>query len=310
MHAAHLDVITCVSNPIRWASRIALARQFIEHMLDSGVRLTVVEAAFGERPFELAGDARFQHVGVRQRTLAWNKESLINVGFSRLPADWEYAAWIDADIVFRRHEWAAETVHALQQYHVVQPWGDCYDLGPHGEHVEHHTSFAKLFASGKPIVQGPKCGPNTSYRFAHPGYAWAATRQALDLLGGLIDTAALGAADHHMALALIGRVMESVPGNLPAAYSAPLLQWQARATQHIGESLGYVAGTIEHQWHGAKVARGYASRWSILSKHNFDPNTDLKRNLHGVVELAGNKPRLAADIDRYMRSRMEDGNVG
>jgi hypothetical protein len=307
MDASLLHVVTCIANPIRWRSRISLYRDFERHMLESGVRLTIVECAYGDRPYELAGTAGVNHVPVRSRTLVWNKENLINIGISRLPQDWKYVAWIDADVLFRKPAWASETVHALQQYDVVQPWSDCYDLGPNDDHLQAHRSFCRLVATGKPIVQGPnaKHGP---YQFGHPGYAWAATRQALEFVGGLVETAALGAADHHMALALVGRVQDSIPGNLTQAYSAPLLLWQKHAMQHIGGNIGYVPGTLEHAWHGSKDKRAYIDRWQILARNHFDPVTDLKRNTSGVLELAGNKPQLRRDIDLYFRSRDEDSN--
>jgi hypothetical protein len=155
-------------------------------------------------------------------------------------------------------------------------------------------------------VQGPNAGQG--YEFGHPGYAWAYTRQALEWVGGLIETAALGAADHHMAMALVGKVRDSIPGNLMGAYAAPLLRWQSRALHHIGQNIGYVPGTIEHAWHGSKDKRYYVDRWQILSRWNFDPTTDLKRNTFGVLELAGNKPGLRRDLDRYFRARDEDAN--
>lgn len=304
MRADLLHVVTCVANPIRWQSRVKLYREFERHMLDSGVYLTTVECAYGERPFECAGTQGVNHVGVRARTLVWNKEALINIGVGRLPPDSKYIAWIDADIFFRLKDWASETVQALQQYDVVQPWSDCYDIGPNGEHLQVHRGFARLFHEGKPIVPSGAYG----YEFAHPGYAWAATRQAREWTGGLIE-AALGAGDHHMALALIGRVGESVPGGIHPNYLAALEQWQRRAQHHVAGNIGYVPGTIEHRWHGSKERRGYISRWGILTKHQFDPVADIKRNTHGVPELAGNKPELARDIDRYFRSRAEDSNA-
>jgi hypothetical protein len=300
-----LNVVAVVANPIRWQSRISLYRLFEQHMLDSGVNLTTVECAYGDRPFELAGSPHVQHVGVRARTLVWNKESLINTGIARLPADWKYVAWIDADITFRKPEWAAETVQALQQYSVVQPWSDCYDLGPDDDHLQAHRSFCRMFHDRQPIVPSGYGG----YQFAHPGYAWAATRGALEQLGGLLDTAALGAGDHHMALALIGRAEESLPGGISASYRAAVMRWQARAAQHINRNIGYVPGTIEHAWHGSKDKRAYVSRWDILIRNKFDPIEDLKANVWGVTELAGNKPELAHDIDLYMRSRAEDANA-
>jgi hypothetical protein len=300
-----LHVVTAVANPIRWESRIRLYRDFERHMLESGVHLTVVECAYGDRRFQCAGTPGVNHVGVRARTLVWTKENLLNLGIGRTDAG--YIATIDADIRFRKPDWAAETVHALQQYDVVQPWSDCYDLGPDDEHMFAHRSFCRLWADGKPIVQGPNA--TGSYKFGHPGYAWAYTRHALDRLGGLIETASLGSADHHMALALIGRVRDSVPGKLTDAYKAPLLQWEQRATQHIGGNIGYVPGTIEHMWHGSKTKRNYVGRWDILARNGFDPAADLKRNTWGVFELAGNKPELRRDFDGYFRSRDEDSNT-
>ncbi|MBV9861870.1 MAG: hypothetical protein JO267_06955 [Alphaproteobacteria bacterium] len=305
MRADLLDVIAVYNNPVRWTSRLRLFRAFEQHMLDSGVRLTTVECAYGERPWDLPERDDVRRVRVRAHTLLWIKENLVNLGIAQLPGDWRYLAWIDADIRFRKPGWAAETVHALQQYDIVQPWADCYDLGPDDDHLETHRSFCKIWHQGGPIYYPPRHG----YSFAHCGYGWAARRRALDEVGGLIDTAVLGAGDHHMALALIGRVRDSVPGGVSAGYLAPLLRWQERALRHVNLNLGYVPGTIEHFWHGPKGSRNYVGRWTILTGNDFDPATDLKRNIWGVHELAGNKPDLRLAIDRYFRSRDEDATT-
>lgn len=182
MRADLLDVVAVYSNPIRWNSRLRLMREFEAHMLDSGVRLTTVECALGERPFDLADNPHINRVRVRNRTLVWNKENLINIGITRLPHDWKYLSWVDADVTFRKKHWTSETVHALQQYPIVQPWSDCYDLGPDDDHLQHHKAFCHLHHHRKPIK--PSSG---GYQFAHPGYAWAAKRSAIDKLGGLFE---------------------------------------------------------------------------------------------------------------------------
>ena len=311
MRADLLHVVTAVANPIRWKSRINLYKDFEQHMLDSGVKLTTVECTYGDRPHTLGDSPHVNYVKVHAsgHHLVWNKEPLLNVGISRIP-DAKYIATIDADVMFRRADWAAETVHALQHYHVVQPWSDCYDLGPNGEHMQTHRSFCRLWHERKPLVQGPAYpyGDGTN-AFGHPGYAWAWTRQALDWAGGLIETAALGAADHHMALGMLNRVHDSIHHGMTEGYKAPLYLWQERAFKHIQGAIGYVPGSIEHFWHGSKDKRAYISRWDILAKHGFDPATDLKKNTYGVLELAGNKPELTHDVDAYFRSRDEDSNT-
>jgi hypothetical protein len=298
-----LHVIAPLYNPIRFANRMKVYELFERHMIESGVNLHVPECATGNRPHELTGRPHINHIPLRSKSLVWTKENLINLALARLPDDWKYVAWIDADVIFRNKNWAAETVHALQQYDVVQPWSDCYDLGPQGQHLNHWKSFCHQHWHRE------KMGHGGSYKLAHPGYAWAATRQAMESLGGLIETAALGAADHHMAWALIGRIQHSLPKGLTPGYIQPLVLWQERALRHINHNIGVVHGsTIEHQWHGRKDDRQYTGRWSIVIDNQFDPATDLKRNSHGVFELTHAKPKLRLDIDHYFRQRNEDLN--
>lgn len=297
-----LDVIAVISNPIRWKSRIALYQAFEHHMLQSpNVRLTTVECAYGERDFDIDLNPLVNHVRVRAKSLVWNKENLINIGIQRLPDDWKFVAWIDADITFRDKDWAAKTIDALHQYDVIQPWASCYDLGPNDEHLAHHKSFCRLFNEGKPVGKG-------NYEFAHPGYAWAATRRAINELGGLLEVAALGSGDHHMALALVGKAEATYPVGIHQNYIDTVLAWQKNAFHNIGQNIGHVPLTIEHSWHGSKVKRGYVDRWKILTRHKFDPLTDVKKNWQGVLELTCKKHGLRHDIDRYFRSRNEDAN--
>lgn len=300
MHSGMLDVICVISNPIRWHSRLRLFKQFVEHMVESGVRLTVVECEQGNRPYKIPDSQHYKVVRVRTNSVCWIKENLINLGIQRLPEDWKYVAWIDADIMFRHKHWASETVEYLQQYPIIQPWASCIDLGPNGEIIDRHKSFAYM------VWHKRLTGVGAGYEFCHPGYAWAAKRSAIDRLGGLVDFAILGAGDHHMSLAMVGKVLWSIPKGMSEEYVDPLLEWQKRATSVTHKNLGYLSGAIEHFWHGNKEHRKYIDRWQILIKNNYEPDTDIKRNTFGVIELSGSKPQLTHDLDHYFRGRMED----
>jgi hypothetical protein len=144
--------------------------------------------------------------------------------------------------------------------------------------------------------------------YPHTGYAWAATRHAIESLGGLFDLAAMGAGDYHMALALVGYCDRSIPGKVHPSYRKHLMEWQDRALQHVNFNLGYMQGTIEHNFHGAKGNRRYIDRWQIVLEHDFDPDIDIQRNSHGVLELRCTKPQLRHDLDVYLRQRLEDAN--
>jgi hypothetical protein len=316
MDASLLHVVAVIYNPLRWQSRIALYKQFREHMLDSGVKLTVVECAFGQRPWELAEDPHVRHVPVRADTLAWNKEGLVNLGIQRLPADAKYIAWIDADVEHRNRNWASDTVHALQQYAVVQTWSEALDLGPQGEPMEvkgfHvQTSFAKVWREMGDIKpwSGKEGAYSKSMAYPHPGYSWAIRRDVLNNIGGLIDVSGLGAGDHQAAMSFVGKIDQAIHGQTSPEYQAAVRAWGERAYKYVQGNLGYVQGTLTHFWHGNKANRLYHERWDTLVKHQFNPVTDVKKNLFGVTELAGNKPEMARDFDRYFRQRDEDANV-
>jgi hypothetical protein len=211
---------------VRWKSRILLARAAIANWLrEPNVHVTIVEAAHGERGYDLADlgePTRVTHVPVRATTLAWSKENCLNIAISRLPHDAKFIGTFDADIHFRKSGWAAEAIHALQLYPVVQPWKTAYDLGPNDDHLHAHVSFASTFHAGKPVVpKGTKfwnynVGP---YDYPHSGFAWCWVRQALDKIGGLFELGGMGAGDHHMALGLAGLADYSVPEEIGGAIS-------------------------------------------------------------------------------------------
>ncbi len=297
-HPKKLHVIAVISNPVRYKSRYDLYEKFKAEMrAHSNVVLHTVEIAFGDRPFMVTKPNK--HVlQLRSYDEIWHKENMINLAVQRLPDDWEYVAWIDADVTFVNKTWVHDTLHALQHYMLVQPWQDALDMGPEGQVIQAHKSFCYMHSIGAPRKKG--------YTFFHPGFAWACRREAWDAVGGLIDTAVLGAGDHHMALALIGSARESVPGKIAPSYLNKIMIWQDRAEKYIRRDIGAVPGTILHSWHGKKKDRKYVERWDILTRHNFDPDLDLKEDWQGLYQLTERSIGLRDDIRRYFRARNED----
>jgi hypothetical protein len=129
----HLDVIAVISNPVRYRSRYDLYRAFEAYVSHSGARLTTVELAYGQRPFEVTDPDNPRHVQLRTGHELWHKENLINLGIQRLPRNWEYVAWVDADVRFANPQWVQETLQELQHYQVVQLFSHAQDLGPRHE---------------------------------------------------------------------------------------------------------------------------------------------------------------------------------
>jgi hypothetical protein len=309
-----LYVVSVVSNPVRYLSRYRLYRQFEKHVIDAGATLVTVELALGERPFEVTEAGNPRHVQLRSPHELWHKENMINIGISRLPADWKYVAWVDADIQFTRTDWVEETVQQLQHYSVVQMWSHAQDLGPHHEPINTHYGFAYCHNSGVSWSRmssgcyAPQ-GASRAY-YWHPGYAWAARREAINATGGLIDWAILGAADMHMAKCLIGRATEETAPGIHPNYTKRLQAWQDAAVGQLRHNLGHVPGLINHYWHGKKANRKYWDRWKILVENQYDPEIDIKRDWQGVLQLVDHGTErsigLRDGIRGYFRSRDED----
>jgi hypothetical protein len=304
-----LYVVAVISNPRRFKRRYQLYREFRERMLATkGIHFVTVEATYGERAAEVMPTAdmaeQYDHyiVQTENRAESWSKESLINYGVCKLPGDWKYMAWIDADIVFNNPDWVSATKHALQHHPFVQMFQTAADLGVNGEIMNTFRGFGWNWASGlKPPHKG-----KTYNGHWHPGFAWACTREGFTALSALPDYAVLGSGDHHLAMALIGLGEYTVPAEL-LVYKEMVMAMQSRLHGILhGDLLGYVPGTILHHWHGKKSDRRYVERWGVLLKHKYNPIQHTHRDINGIVTLNSNLPEFQRDLRNYFISRNED----
>lgn len=293
-----------ISNPVRYESRYELYKKFASKVLHHTPNLWTIELQLGDRPFAITDPSNPRHIQLRHWDELWHKENALNIGISHLPPDWETVAWIDADIEFVRHDWLEETLHQLQVYQIVQMFETAVDLGPAGQTLSVHQSFMSQY------IHKGAIHPETTYQEWHPGYCWAARREAIDAMGQLYDKAILGAGDRHMALAFVGKAHLSFHPGTTSAYQQDIMNYQGRCETSIRRDVGFVDGTILHTWHGKKVDRRYWDRWQILVKNEYIPWRDIKRNSYGVYQLHDDMSnrfiRLRDEIRAYLRERNED----
>jgi len=311
-----LHVVAVVFNPLRFQSRYNLFKEFQLHANRPDVDLWVVELAFGDRPFEVTEEGNPKHIRFRTFDELWHKERMINEAVGRLPQNWEYVAWVDADVTFVNPDWSHETMQQLQHYMVVQMFTHAIDLGPNQEPTDMFESFAyshlmgrttlpKLNGVGTTVVKYPYYGYGKLW---HPGYAWAYRREAWDTMGGMLDINIVGGGDHQMAYGLIGQIAQTIPHGSTAAYTKMIKVWGKHA-EVLKKDIGAVPGTIMHHWHGKKINRGYYNRWKILTENKFDPVVDIKNDWQRMYALTDNKIALRDQLRAYFRTRNEDATV-
>lgn len=313
MDFSKFHVLTMISNPIRYSSRYKLYNAFREKIEKAGLTLWTVEVAFGDRPFTVTQSDDIYDLQLRTNSELWIKERALNLLVRKLSLvnpDWKYIAWLDADIEFvgdgggnGEKAWWKETVQQLQHYKVVQLFQTALDLGPNGQTLKTHTSFAYKYLQGHSFA-------NDYYANGHPGFAWAMRREAFEATGGFIDWGILGSGDRHMCTGWVNQIEHSLNHKCSPAYWRKLLDWQALSERNIRRSMGLVPGTIIHHWHGKKTDRRYGDRWKILVDTQYDPDRDIKTDAQGLWQLVDHGDvrsiELRDRIMKYFRARNED----
>ena len=301
-----LYVVTCISNPRKYKSRYRLYLEFKKYMSKfPNVELYTVEHAFKDRPFEITEESDKYAIQVRGNQEYWHKENLLNIGISRLPKEAKYIAWVDADVTFLNPNWAEDTIAALEKHDFVQMFSEYIDLGPNGEIIGKMTSFLQAYISGEEQIVDSRYNNG---RKGATGLAWAATRDGLDRVGGLIDWCVVGSGDWHMAYCLIGKGVEIAQDWFSPGYRTLLEKFQAKCDKHVQGNIGIVKGVAAHYWHGPKSKRGYGWRWNILRENQFDPVLDLTKDTQGLYIVNEEKTRLLVGLRDYFVSRDEDSN--
>lgn len=306
-----LYVVTTVFNAERFRVRWKLYQDWELMVRRAGAIPVTVEVAFGDRAFVVTQPDDPFDVQLRSPHQIWLKENALNIGFSRLPQDWKYAGYLDADVLFARPDWANEIIHQLQHFRVVQPFSQSIDLTPKYEIMRIFRSYMWCFV--QELLDNPSTVENYygdidghgGKIFPHPGYGMFFRRDAFNALGGLIDWCVLGGADLWMCYLLAGR-MRKFPDSLGDSGKRWLKIWGDRAIKHINHNIGFVDGLLIHYFHGAKKKRRYKDRGAILVEGKFDPEIHLYKDYQGLWQLSEEAASIRDGARQYFRERDED----
>jgi hypothetical protein len=318
MNHQTLHVVSAYSNALRWKSRKSAYEAFRARIDSSpNAKLYTGEVAYGGRPFEVANPET--DLLMRSRHELWHKENIINLTVAaKVPPEAQYIGYLDGDITMSRHDWALEALHQLQHYDAVQLFNTFSDVDTRHRPLALSPGFAYTYCNKiLPEVyrsEGGALMPDYNaytekgkIRWAGAtGLGWAFRREAWDRMGGMLDTCILGSADWHMAFGM-ARLANVHPDLTDCAdpYIRSIEQWQTHAAA-LDSNIGYIDNHILHHFHGAKAKRFYRQRTRVLVDNRFDPGVDLKRDMYGLWQLAGNKPGLRDDLRAYFRARNED----
>jgi hypothetical protein len=293
-----LAVVACYFNPCHYATPLANFRRFADGIRSAGLPLHAIELAFDDDEFET--DAEFKLRGSSQRHKLWQKERLLNIVMRAVGAQYDALAWIDADVIFTRRQWAEDAKRLLSHYPVIQLFRTAHDLHPDKRMTKHRPSMASVWPAAKAR------DPNAT----HPGFAWAGRSDWL-LKYGLEDQMVIGGGDCTTMRALQADAGRALPfdRDMSPQWKAAYRQWAAPLAEEISGRIGFVDQSIVHLWHGTAKDRHYVDRWAYVA--DYDPATDTCTDETGLIAWTDfaieKKPDMVRQVAEYFSLRKEDG---
>ena len=259
-------IIACYYNPTHNPYRLKAFNEFYNSIKHLNHR--IVECVIGDATPELPQNEFITRVSTN--TTLWHKESLLNGIIAKLPAEFKYVFWIDADVIFTNQNWMQDAVVELQKNNIIQLFEYCVHLEKDMLRPDFNLDRAKLTCGtadrhpsvwrsfGANHVDG-KSGLDNYDKHGHVGFAWGAKRYLLDAMP-LYDKALIGGADHIMAHAAVGQIghsciMKSFTDDIDAVN-----KWSETFYKIMQGKLGFVKGDLYHIWHGALENRQYLKR--------------------------------------------------
>jgi hypothetical protein len=307
--AKDLGVVTSYFNPCGFLSRERNFEQFVTPIRESGMPLVIVEGCFRDEGRKLP--PHHASLRVEARDWMWQKERLLDLGAAWLPASCTKVAWIDADVLFEREDWAVETSERLESAVVVQPFDVAVRLSPGAVLPREGDELFESF--GSVSVNRPEAlRPGRFELHGHTGFAWAARRDPL-ARHGLYDACIAGSSDHVMAHTFAGDWAESpcirkILGT-GGRHLAHYRRWSRRLGEEVKGRLSFTPGRLFHLWHGAMEHRRYMQRNKELRSFDFDPDKDIRISETGCWEWATARPELHDWARQYFEERKEDGEA-
>lgn len=247
----------------------------------NGLPLYVIEAAFGNQPFQLFGD-HIQHV--RCKDLIWQQYTLINKIVHELPEQYDQVVWVDADIIFTEN-WYEKMAELLTKYKVVQSY-KTIDLsnGNVGSDVRESVTYIALENAKKPTATTLSSNLDLSSKYAS-GFSWGVQRDVIEKFR-IYDYWITGSCDSAFVIGIWGDWKNQFFDRLNPEMKQHYFEWAKPFHDYIDGSVSYLNVHVNHLWHGY---RNYKKRWNCLK--NLNPYNDLRIS-NGVLEWSSDKPDL------------------
>lgn len=196
----------------------------------------------------------------RTDSMLFHKERLWNLGAQLCNS--KKIIFLDADLVFKQHDWLERCCALLDQFDVIQPFHQAIWLDKDGRPDMHRESVAS--AIGCKTI--PKLQPY------HAGFGWGMTRKVFDELGGFYDACVSGNSDSLFALSLRDNCAHKALETYFARRQDSTIKCQSylrykEKACSLNLGVSSPSGTqVVHMWHGHRKDRQYVTRTPLFPR--------------------------------------------
>ncbi|HEX2190538.1 MAG TPA: hypothetical protein VHG51_16640 [Longimicrobiaceae bacterium] len=304
MKDGEIWAVTAYFNPCRYRSRRENYRVFRERL---DVPLVTAELSF-DGEFELGEDEAEILVRVDGGDVMWQKERLLNVAASALPAGVEKVALLDCDIVFDDPGWPGKACRALEESVMVHLFSHGYRFPRQTlpEQLDDWGPYLRAYSTGYLYFSGLDLDFSVANRWPFMGGAWGIRRSVLER-HGVYDTFIMGGGAHAFVCAGMGKLGRALaPLNMNAAQESHFRAWADPFHESVQGRMTYLEGRLALLWHGSEERRAYMDRHEGLRAYDFDPATDIRVGPSGAWTWSTEKPDLHRYAAGYYQARRED----
>ena len=295
-----LYIIVPYFNFLDWQSnKNNLLNFFNLNNFPSNARVVLVEGYINNQLEDYSSKV-YKHLKFKLKNMFWAKENLINLAINSLPKDWQFAVWIDRDVVFQTDSWVNESIEKLKQSDVIQPWSRLFYLTEDDKTEKINNFYLSIFYT--------KSDEKFNNQRDHFGMGWGINKNFYNKIGKIVDWQIVGGGDVIFAFCCgikDKEKLEFLPMVKTDGMKKEILKY-SKAFEDV--KYDHVNATIHHYPHGDLKSRQYGSRRDILNNNDFDPSKDICYNSEGVIEFSEEWANKAStQIEHFFRLRNEDG---
>lgn len=262
-----------------------LKKNYIKFRKNFPYKIHTAEICLPHQQFFIDDSIKFT---IDYTQIAWQKERLLNILLTYLPASTEAIVWVDADIIFKNKYLLHDIEQTLFNYPVAQVFENVYENSDNSSH--NTVSFAKDRRD------------NLGTEWPAIGFGWAMRKEVLN--NGFFDLDIVGNGDALQLISWLGLWDHQLISILPPNMKKEYLLWAIHSFNSVEGKIGCIKGDIEHLYHGTRENRQYWHRNKILTDNNYNPNTHITFDNNGLLIITDYN--IQKQLHQYFINRKDD----